>query len=490
MIEHIPALIPVGLMLFAFIAGILGAVRPYFSRYVAIFGAMTIFALSVVATVHVLQYGAMSYHFGNWPPPYGIEFVMDQLTCFMVLVITGIGAVLLMFPTKAGFMVNERKTATLYTLVLLLMTGLSGMVLAGDLFNLYVFLEISSLTTFALVSLGGGKASVASFRYLIMASIGGCFYLLGVGFIYFSVGSINMADVFQLLPAVYNSPSVIGGALLIVTGLGLKMALFPFHTWLPDPDTYAPPVVAAFSAAVQIEVPAYVIIRLLLNVFTQDFMVEMTGITDIIAWASAIGIIFASIMAIAQENFRRMLAYSSVAQIAYVGLGIGLANPLGIAGGLFHIMAHSMMKGSLFLIAGGIRHQTGIWNVNGFKGLGRKMPWTIGALTIAALGMIGIPPTAGFFSKWYILLGSIESGKWVFVAVMLISSLLNAVYFFRIIEKAFAPSAEQDAGAGSRQELAKGMLIPILILAAGILIVGALNVLIINNLIMPVLEGF
>ena len=489
MIQHIPALIPISLVLFAFIAGVLGVMQFKLSRNVAILGALTAFVLSVSGTIQVLQSGPMHYNFGSWPPPYGIEFVLDTLSAFMALIITGIGSILLMFPTQPGFMIDEQKGSTVYTMVLMLMAGLCGMVLAGDLFNLYVFLEISSLSTFALISLGGGKASVASFRYLIMASIGGCFYLLGVGFIYFSVGSVNMADVFQLLPAVYDSPSVIGGAILMVAGLCVKMALFPFHTWLPDSDTYAPPVVAAFSAAVQIEVSAYVIIRLMLNVFTSEFMVALMPITDVIAWISAAGIIIASVLAVAQENFRRMLAYSSVAQIAYVGLGIGLANPIGIAGGIFHIMAHSLMKGSLFLIAGGIRHHTGIWNISDFQGLGRSMPWTIGALTIAALGMIGIPPTAGFFSKWYLLLGSIESGKWIFVVVMLISSLLNAVYFFRIIEKAFALPKAQPGCAGKTREMPRGMLVPILILAAGILIVGALNVLIINNLIMPAVEG-
>lgn len=489
MIEHLPALIPISLILFAFIAAVFGVMQFKLSRHVAMLGALIAFVLSIAGTIQVLQNGPMHYSFGGWPPPYGIEFVLDTLSAFMVLVITGIGSILLMFPTKPGFMIDEQKGATVYTVVLMLLAGLCGMVLAGDLFNLYVFLEISSLSTFALISLGGGKAAVASFRYLIMASIGGCFYLLGVGFIYFSVGSVNMADVLQLLPAVYDSPSVIGGAILMVTGLCVKMALFPLHTWLPDSDTYAPPVVAALSAAVQIEVAAYVIIRLTLNVFSPEFMIGLTPITDIIAWISAAGIIIASIMAIAQQNFRRMLAYSSVAQIAYVGLGIGLANPLGIVGGIFHIMAHSLMKGSLFLIAGGIRHHTGIWNINDFQGLGRRMPWTIGAFTIAAMGMIGIPPTAGFFSKWYLLLGSIEGNQWVFVAVILISSLLNAVYFFRIIEKAFSPPAESPSSVSKTGELPGRMLAPILILAIGILIVGALNVLVVNELIMPVVEG-
>ena len=489
MIEHLPALIPVSLILFAFLAGFLRLVNPRLSRYSAILGALTAFVFSIVVTIDVLKNGSISYHFGNWPPPYGIEFVLDTLTCFMVLVITGIGSTLLMFPTKPGFMIDEQQQSPLYTLVLLLLTGLCGMVLSGDLFNVYVFMEISSLTTFALVSLGGPKAAVASFRYLIMASIGACCYLLGLGFIFFTVGSVNMADVLQLLPAVYDSPSIIGGALLMITGLGLKMALFPFHTWLPDAHSYAPPIVAALLAAVQIETSAYVAIRLLLSVFTPALMSDLLPITQMIGWLGAAGIIFGSVMAIAQTNFKRMLAYSTVAQVGFVTLGLGLANPLGMVGGILHILAHALMKSCLFLVAGGISHHSGITNIQDFQGLGRRMPWTMAAFTVAAFSMIGIPPTAGFFSKWYLLLGSLDNNNWVFLVVILASTLLNAIYFFRLIEKIYSPGNAQAGAETQSKDLPTNVLVPIIILAVAILLMGAVSVWLVNNLLMPVVGG-
>jgi len=487
--HNIPILIPISLIFFAFFTGVLGVMRLRYSQLVAVFASALAFSLAVWGTVHVLTSGALSYSFGSWPPPIGIEFVMDPLSAFMLLVITGTGFILLLFPTKPGFKIEEKRGVPLYAIVLLLMGGLCGIALAGDLFNLYVFLEITSLSTYALVSIGSGRAVMSSFRYLIMASIGGTFYLLGVGFIYFATGTLNMADVINLLPAVYSSPAVIGGAVFIVTGICLKMALFPLHTWLPDAHSYAPPVVAAFLAAVQIEVSAYIIIRMLLNVFTPEFMVGLLPLTDIIGWAAAGGVIIGSVMAIAQTDFKRMLAYSTVGQIAYVGLGIGLANPLGITGALLHIMAHALMKSCLFLIAGGVAQQTGITDINGYRGLGRRMPWTMAAFTVSALAMIGIPPTAGFFSKWYLLLGSLDGGNWVFLAVILASTLLNGVYFFRLIEKVFAPADPADASARNPGELPRSMLVPVLVFAGLILAVGAASVLIVDNLLSPAVQG-
>ena len=489
MTEHIPILIPLVLILFAFLSGVLGVMRFRLSQTSAVTGTLISLGLAVSGLVHILQHGSITYELGGWPPPVGIEFVLDHLSAFMVLVITGVGFILLAFPAQPGFMTSEKEGVPLYAVVLMLMAGLCGVVLSSDLFNLYVFLEISSLATYALVSLGGGRAAMSSFRYLIMATIGGSFYLLGVGFVYFSIGTLNMADVLQHLPAVYDSPAVIGGVALIITGICLKMALFPLHTWLPDAHSYAPPIVAAFLAAVQIEVSAYIIIRVLLNVFTPALMTEMLPVTTIIGWAAAGGIIAASVMAIAQKDFKRMLAYSTVGQIAYVGLGIGLANPMGITSALLHIMAHALMKSCLFLIAGGVYHKTGIKNINGYKGLGRKMPWTMAAFTVSALAMIGIPPTAGFFSKWYLLLGSLDAGNWAFTGVILVSSLLNAVYFFRIIEKVFAKPDKDHQERSGKNELSLRMLVPILVFAAGVLIAGALNVFIVNQILAPIVAG-
>ena len=281
--------------------------------------------------------------------------------------------------------------------------------------------------------------------------------------------------------------AIVAAVIFIVIGISLKMALFPLHFWLPDVYTYAPSAVTALIAPLMTKVAAYVLIRMLISVFTPVYLTDLLPVTSVISWLAAAGIIIGSVMAIAQQDFRRMLAYSSVAQISYVALGIGLANPIGLIGGLLHIINHAFMKGCLFQIAGGIRYQTGTWDIKRFAGLGRKMPWTMAAFTVAALSMIGIPPACGFFSKWYLVLGCIDANNWVFVAVIIISSLLNAIYFFRVLEKVYI-SQPQDDGATNKQllEPPREMLVPILILAAGILILGIINAVIVTRILEPV----
>jgi multicomponent Na+:H+ antiporter subunit D len=273
---------------------------------------------------------------------------------------------------------------------------------------------------------------------------------------------------------------------LIVIGMGIKLALFPLHVWLPDAHSYAPPVIAAILAAIQIEVAAYVLIRFMFSVFQPLYFIEHLPVTTVIGWVAAAGIIFGSVMAIAQKDFKRMLAYSTVAQVAYIGLGIGLANPLGLVGGLLHILNHAFMKSCLFLIAGGIRFQTGLHEIRQFAGLGRKMPLMMAAFTAAALSMVGIPPTGGFFSKWYLILGSIDANNWVFVAVILISSLLTAVYFFRMIEKLYTVPSSGNVAAERATEPSARILVPILVLATGVIVLGLINALIVTHVLGPI----
>jgi multicomponent Na+:H+ antiporter subunit D len=208
----------------------------------------------------------------------------------------------------------------------------------------------------------------------------------------------------------------------------------------------------------------------------------------VISWLAAAGIILGSVMAIAQQDLRRMLAYSSVSQIAYVGLGLGMAHPLGLVGALLHVVNHAFMKGCLFFVAGSLRYQTGSVKISDLAGMGRKMPWTFAAFTVAALSMIGIPPAAGFFSKWYLLLGALQVRNGWFVAVILMSSLLNAVYFFRVLEKVYA-KAEGKKDEGRAAEAPLSMLLPTLILAAGIVALGLLNSLIVTRVLEPVANG-
>lgn len=473
------------MLLFSFLSIIVGIWRQTLAYIMALIGTALSLAAAIMGLITVMREGTLHYYLGGWPPPFGIEYVLDPLSAFMALIITFIALVVLIYPPKAGLYEGLRKGFPLYGVIMLLVAGLLGVVITGDIFNLFVFLEIYSLSSYALIALGEKRAIVASFRYLILGSIAGSFYLLGIGFIYFATGSLNMADVARLLPALYESPAILAAAAFIVVGLGIKMALFPLHVWLPDAHSYAPPLVAAILASIQLEVAAYALVRMFLTVFQPEYFINHMPVITIVGWCGAAGIIFGSIMAIAQNDFKRMLAYSTVSQIGYIGVGIGLANPLGLIGALLHILNHAFMKCCLFLVAGGTRYQTGIRDITLFTGLGRRLPFLMAGFTVAALSMVGIPPTAGFFSKWYLVLGSIDAGNWVFVTVILVSSLLNAVYFFRVIENVYAKTPQSGSGVnlGERIKPSPRILFPVLLLAAGVLILGFINAVIVTQIL-------
>lgn len=436
----------------------------------------------------VLTQGTIHYHLGGWLPPWGIEYVIDPLNGFMGVIVCVIGFLVTLSSKRSVEKELPEKKVRFYTIYLLLFVGLMGMVVTGDAFNLYVFLEISSLTAYALIAIGEDGAPLAAFNYIIMGTIGACFYLLGVGYLYIVTGSLNMADLSKLLPPLYHSDVVLIALAFFLIGIAIKMALFPLHVWLPDAYTYAPSAVSAYIAPLMTKVMAYVLIRVLFTVFKPSYVIEVVPLATILSWIAAVAIIVGSIMALAQRDLKRMLAYSSVSQIGYIALGIGLANKMGLIGAYLHILNHAFMKGCLFLVAMALMYRIGGRNIFLLGRIHRKMPFTMGALVIGALSMIGIPPTAGFFSKWYLILGSIEANNWVFVAVILASSLFNALYFFRVIENAyFEPSRGHAAGAtlgnGTREEVPLSMLIPILIVAGGILLLGLFNERIISGIL-------
>jgi multicomponent Na+:H+ antiporter subunit D len=293
--------------------------------------------------------------------------------------------------------------------------------------------------------------------------------------------------------------------------MGIKMALFPLHGWLPDAYTYAPPAVIPFISGAMTKVMVYVLLRYCYFIFGAINGV-LPAVLEVLGWLAAAGIILASVMAIAQTDFRRMLAYSSVAQIGYIVLGIAIANYYGLIGAVLHILNHAVMKSCLFLVAGGVKWKTGEHDIAKYAEMSRSMPVTMGAFLLGALSMIGIPPTAGFFSKWYLILGALDNQQWIYIAVIIVSSLLNAVYFFRVIEQAYLRKAdvnekadadkkidgkekadesgsEQITAAKSEPELPYVMLVPIVVLGAGILLLGIWNSAIVNDLLYYVLPG-
>ncbi len=431
----------------------------------------------------VIRNGDIQYRLGGWAPPIGIEVLIDPLSAFVAVTITAVALVVLI-PSRQ-LMADELPNGgggPFASVVLLLMAGLTGIVITGDLFNLFVFLEISSLAAYALVAIGGGKATVSGFRYLILGTVGGSFYLLGVGFIYFMTGTLNMADAARLLPEVQDTTTVVAAVVLITLGLGLKMALFPLHQWLPDAYTYAPSPVTALIAPIMTKVYAYSLIRMYLSVFPPGYITDIVPISTVLVVLGMIGILFGSVMAFAQQDIRRMLAYSSISQLAFIALGIGLANSLALIGAVLHILNHAVMKACLFLAVGSIRSQAGVVSVAQIGGLGRRMPLTMGAFTVGALSMIGVPPSSGFFSKWYLVQGGIDASNWVAVAVILASSLLTAIYFFRVLERVYFAAPDR-AETGDVKEAPPVVVIPIWLFAVAMVGLGIVNAFIVTTIL-------
>jgi len=488
--EQLPALIVIVPLLTALVTPLIAYLSAKLLRAV-VTGAILVSNLSAMgALLRVLAEGPWHYRFGGWAPPWGIEYVIDPLSGGMAVLISFISLVVAVY--SGPFLKEDTwlRKGIFYALYLLLTAGLLGMVVTGDAFNLYVFLEISSLAAYALIASGGEKATVAAFRYLLIGTVGASFYLLGVGYLYSVTGSLNMADLALRLQPLTESPAVMTAVLMLLVGMAIKMALFPLHGWLPDSYTYAPPPAAAFISGVMTKVSAYVLLRFFFFVFSAVSGPVPAALT-VLGWAAAVGIIIGSVMAIAQSDFRRMLAYSSVAQIGYIVLGLAIGNMYGLIGAVLHILNHAVMKSCLFLVAGGVKWKTGEHTIEKYAALCRQMPLTMGAFLIAALSMVGLPPTAGFFSKWYLALGAIEAGMWPYIAVIVLSSLLNAVYFFRVIEHVYMKKAgpKPAEASGSGMELPAAMLLPIVLLGVGILVIGILNESIVTQILQYAIPG-
>ncbi|MDI6778720.1 MAG: monovalent cation/H+ antiporter subunit D family protein [Bacteroidota bacterium] len=482
--EHFPILIPIPLLLGAMIAAPIGVWKRHLSYPIALTAIGISLFSAISGLVFVLNTGTHNYYLGGWVPPIGIEYVVDSLSAFVSVIVVGAGFLVMIYSHKSLQKELPNKEVAFHSVALLFLAGLSGMVVTGDLFNLYVFLEIASLSAYALVSVGEKRAPVAAFRYLLLGTIGATFYLLGLGYLYLVTGSLNMADTAKIIPHLQETGLVLVALTLMIVGIGLKMAMFPLHLWLPDAYTYAPSVGSAYLAPIATKVSAYVLIRILFTVFQPTFVSDKFPVTDVIAWLSVVGIVWGSVMAMAQKDLKRMLAYSSVSQIGYIGLGIGLANPLGFIGAVLHILNHAVMKGTLFLVSGNLYYRFSEASIPEFdSSLRKKMPWTTAAFTIAALSMIGIPPTAGFFSKWYLVLGSISANNWIFVFVIGLSSLLNVIYFFRILEKMYLKKSSPENNDVKMKEAPASMLIPTLIFALAVIVFGLLNAFIVDYII-------
>lgn len=386
-----------------------------------------------------LSNGVVSYEVGGWPPPWGIELRVDVANAFVLLAVSALSTLVLIYSKDSVAKEIEPSKHTLYyTAHLLCFAGLSGILLTGDAFNLFVFLEISSLATYTLVSLANDRRClIAAFRYLVMGTIGATFILIGVGLLYMSTGTLNMLDLADRIDIFQGGRTVKTGLAFIMVGISIKLALFPLHMWLPSAYTYAPSAVSAFLASTATKVAVYVMIRFIFTVFGLNHVFGAMGM-DLILMALAIVAIFkCSYKATVQNNVKTVLAYSSVAQIGYMILGISLVSVTGLMAGLIHIFNHALMKGALFMAVGAVFYRVGSVDITAFRGLGRQMPLTMAAFTIAGLSIIGVPLTAGFVSKWYLVTAALEQNHWIVAAFVLAGSLLAVIYIGRVLEAAY-----------------------------------------------------
>ena len=463
-------------MIAALVVPLVGRVSARLAHGITVVAPAVALVCAVMALRVALDSGPWHYYLGGWAPPWGIEYVVDPLGGGMAVLVALLATLVAIYAGPHLRALSPRRAAVFNSLFLLLTSGLLGITLTGDLFNLYVFVEISSLAAYALLASGGERAIVATFRYLLIGTIAASFYLLGIGYLYALTGTVNMADLAMRLPQAGGGSAMTVGVVLIVVGLAIKMAVFPLHGWMPDAYTYAPPPVTMFIAAVMSKVSAYALLRVLFFVLPRTGAVETA--LSVLSWVAAGGVLAGSVLALAQTDVRRMLAYSSVGQMGYVVLGLSIGNAAALTGALLHIMGHAVAKASLFGAVASLPRDTVQADIAGFAGASRRAPLTMAAFTLAALSLVGMPPTAGFFSKWYLLRGAIEADAWLFAAVLLVSSLLSAVYFFRVIERIYFapdPAAAEPDRSRRHPEVSLRLLGPVITLSAAVLLIGLFN---------------
>ena len=468
--EHLPALQVVLPLLSAPLIVLVR--RQAFAWFLATAVSGVSLAIAIALAMRVARVGVITYAIGSWPPPWGIEYRVDALNALVLVLVSLVGTVVMPYARVSIAAELPREQEYLFfALYCLCLTGLLGITITGDVFNLFVFLEISSLSTYVLIALGRKrKALVAAYQYLVMGTIGATFYVIGIGLLYLMTGTLNLADLADRLPAVKDGRPVLTALAFITVGIGLKLALFPLHQWLPNAYAYAPSVVTAFLAATATKVSVYVLIRFYFGVFGERLVFRVLPFGELLLALSIIAVVTMSLVAVFQSDLKRMFAYSSVAQIGYITLGISLDNAAGLTGALAHLVNHGLTKGALFLLAGGIALRCGETTFARIAGLGKRMPLTSFGIMLAGLSLIGVPATAGFTTKWYLVLGALEHGYWWVAAIVVASSLIAVAYVWRFVEAAYlqAPGPE----APRRGEIPLTMLVPAWILVAGCVYFG------------------
>ncbi|MDA8599841.1 monovalent cation/H+ antiporter subunit D family protein [Burkholderiaceae bacterium] len=403
--------------------------------------------ISILIWQQVQVSGTISYEIGSWAPPLGIEYRVDQLSAFVLVLVSAIAA--LVVPYSRASIETEVPTEQhylFYTMFALCLTGLLGITITGDAFNIFVFLEVSSLATYVLIALGQNRrALLASYQYLIMGTIGATLLVIGIGFLYLMTGSLNLVDISNRLGDLNASRPVLVALAFITVGVSLKLALFPLHQWLPNAYTYAPSSVSSFLAATATKVAIYVLLRFYFSVFDHTIIFGALPLQAILMALALAGMFAASTIAIFQSDLRRLFAFSSVGQVGYIILGMALNSVNGVTSSVLHLFNHGITKGAIFMLLGIVSLRLGGVQLSQLNGLAKRMPLTSFAIVVCGLSLIGVPGTAGFISKWYLLLAALEQNLWWLAFLIVASSLLAIMYVWRFVEVAYLQDPPADA---------------------------------------------
>lgn len=429
--------------------------------------------IAMMLIARVSQEGPFSYVIGGWVAPYGIELRFDEFSAVIAIVCL-LGLLAIIYSKQyVPHAIAEPRIPYYYTLLLLNLVAMIGFAVTGDLFNLYVFMEILSLSGYALVAVSGERiAEMAAFKYLVMGSVSSLMVLFGIGLLYALTGSLNMADVATRLDGAPSAPLAVAFAVLTL-GFMVKAAIFPLHIWLPDAHAIAPGPISAILSGLVVKVGIIGMLRVYQIAYASG-AVDMSGLNLVLMWLGAISIVMGAFFAVFQDDIKMMLAYSTVSNIGYIVMGLGLASTYGVIGASVHVFNHALIKATLFFGAGALIHQTGKRTLTDLAGVGRSMPVTVAAISIGAISIVGIPPTAGFLCKWYIALGAMQAGRPFFAFALVFGALFIFIYYIRMVN-AFYFRPPKDPAILEVKEAPASMLVPTLILATLCLVMGVLG---------------
>jgi multicomponent Na+:H+ antiporter subunit D len=406
--------------------------------------------VSILNLYNVINHGEVRYVFSGWTVPLGIEWVADGLASIILVLVSVLGFLGVVFTGPTTPKALGGRVVHYYTLILLLLSALTGIIFTRDLFNLFVFMELAAISSYALIGVAGGRALFSAFRYLIFGNLGAFLYLLGVSYLYAVTGTLNMTDMVDRLPFLLSSKALVGGLLFMFIGLGIKMALVPFHAWMPEAYTHAPESTSPILASLVTKVALLAWIRIVFWVLTASdtllqglFVFYDIPILRLMAILGALAAVIGAALALAQRNIKMMFAYGGISHIGIILIGIGQGNQTGFVGGIFYLLNDAVMQAALFYLAGVAFCHYGIRKIDDIGRIGKQSPWVTGSFIVVALGMIGLPPTGGFFGKWNIILGALEANNYFSVAAVVLSTLLTLAYFAKLLEGIFRQTSTQ-----------------------------------------------